>query len=104
MFSLDKFAPVYRTLQDKGLSFVIIGGQACSLWALRYEKGNPGVGQFQPYTTADIDLCARTTQDLYEIAKALDVPPILPRKGAASPEIGIVEYQRNLRFKRASHL
>ena len=90
--SLDRFVPIYHALQDSGVSFVIIGGQACCLWARQYDETNLGLRDFYPYVTRDLDLCATTKDDVSAAGSALHVTPLYPRKRAASPELGILKY------------
>jgi hypothetical protein len=90
---VDKFVPIYQALQASKVSFVIIGGQACALWARLYDEANPDLLEFQPYVTRDVDLCASTKQDVYAAGNALRVEPKFFQKGSASPELGILTYQ-----------
>jgi hypothetical protein len=89
---LDRFIPIYHALQDSGVSFVIIGGQACCLWARQYDETNPGLRDFYPYVTRDLDLCATTKDDVSAAGSALQVTPLFSPKGIASPELGVLEY------------
>jgi hypothetical protein len=91
-YDVDRFVPIYRALANSGISFVIIGGQACALWAKQYDGDNKKLRQFYPYTTLDLDLCAAKRDDVLKAGKALHVEPVFPRKNMASPELGVLEY------------
>jgi hypothetical protein len=79
-------------LQTCGISFVIIGGQACALWATLYDETNIELRKFHPYMTRDLDLCASTKQDVQAAGNALQIVPAFARKRDASPELGILTY------------
>ena len=89
---VDRFVPIYRALQESGVSFVIIGGQACCLWARQYDDTNLRLRDFYPYVTRDLDLCATTKDDVSAAGNALHVTPLYPPKRTASPELGILKY------------
>jgi hypothetical protein len=89
---VDRFVPIYRALLSSGSSFVIIGGQACALWAKQFDETNLELRNFYPYVTRDLDLCASTKLEVNAAANALHVTPQFPRKRAASPELGILKY------------
>jgi len=90
--AVDRFVPIYRALGTAGTHFVIIGGQACALWAKQYDEGNPSFDAFRPYVTKDLDLCATGKNSVAVAAKALDLPPHYAPKGSASPEMGVLRY------------
>jgi hypothetical protein len=90
---VDRFVPIYRALLDNGISFVIIGGQACALWAKQYDEANRRLRDFYPYATRDLDLCAATKNDVSKAGNALHVTPLFPPKNTASPELGILKYR-----------
>jgi hypothetical protein len=89
---VDRFAPIYRALLSNNTSFVIIGGQACALWAQQFDQTNLELRNFYPYVTRDLDLCATTKNDVSAAGNALHVKPQFPRKCAASSELGILKY------------
>jgi hypothetical protein len=90
--SVADFLPIHRALHDAGKSFVIIGGQACCLWARYYASRARRLRDLQPYTTKDLDVCAASKDDVQATADALNVAPGFPRKRAASPELGVLKY------------
>jgi hypothetical protein len=51
-------------------SFVIIGGQACALWAKQFDQTNLQLRNFHPYVTRDLDLCTTTKRDVSAVASA----------------------------------
>jgi hypothetical protein len=91
--SVERFLPIYHALQKEGTLFVVIGGQACSLWAKQYHHIDAKLSEYLPYTTLDLDLCAEKVQAVLDVAKALEVEPAFPKKGTASPEMGILKYE-----------
>ena len=90
---VDRFVPIYRALLASDTSFVIIGGQACALWAKQFDQTNLQLRNFYPYVTRDLDLCATTKRDVSAVGSALRVKPQFARKGIASPELGILKYR-----------
>jgi hypothetical protein len=92
-FETEHFLPIYRALNKVNAAFVIIGGQACALWALRYQDRSPKLKHFFPYATRDLDFCATSRKDVTATAEALEVEPRFPRKHDASQEIGLLKYE-----------
>ena len=90
---VDRFVPIYRALLSNSTSFVIIGGQACALWAKQFDQTNLQLRNFYPYVTRDLDLCVATRHDVSVAGNALHVEPKFARKGVASPELGILKYR-----------
>jgi hypothetical protein len=92
-FETEHFLPIYRALNEANVPFVIIGGQACALWSLRYQDRSPKLKQFFPYATGDLDFCATSKKDVTAMAEALEVEPQFPRKRDASQEIALLRYE-----------
>ncbi len=92
-FETEHFLPIYRALNEASVPFVIIGGQACALWSLRYQDRSPKLKQFFPYATRDLDFCATSKKDVTATAEALEVDPQFPRKRDASQEIALLRYE-----------
>ncbi len=81
----DDYARIYHALRGAGIEFVLVGGQACDLWAELTEDREPELKAFRPYTSQDIDVCSLSAEDVKAAAKALDVEPTLGDAG--SPDV-----------------
>ena len=79
-FSLQQFTPVFDLRNAEGKPYVIIGGQAVNYWAETYLEKEPGLAQWLPFTSKDIDFQG-DRDDALRIAKILGVRAQLPRKG-----------------------
>jgi len=86
-FNPVDYLPVYRALEQSGHQLVIVGGQACSLWAESY-----GMNSFKPYTTKDLDFCTKSKQEVSLFAKSLKVEAVFPtKKNSPTHDIGVIE-------------
>lgn len=87
---VSEYIPLYKELLAAGIDFVIIGGQACNIWALLYEAEELGLRQYKPYTSTDLDLYSRSQTDVSKAAQHLKVEPILGDSGSSAPVMGYV--------------
>lgn len=87
------YIPIYQKLLAAGIDFVIIGGQACNIWALLFEDEEPDLTQHVPFTSSDVDLYSRNQSDISKAAKLLKVEPILADPGSSSPVMGYLLVQ-----------
>jgi hypothetical protein len=85
-----EYTPVYKELLAAGIDFVIIGGQACNIWALLHDSAEPALRRHKPYTSADLDLYSRSQTDVSRAAQQLKVEPILGDPGSSAPVMGYV--------------
>ena len=85
---VEYYVPLYKKLLAAGIDFVIIGGQACNIWALLHEAQEPSLRQYEPYTSSDIDLYSRSQSDISKAADLLKVESILADPGSAAPVMG----------------
>jgi hypothetical protein len=92
-FEARHFVPIYIALQRAKVDFVIIGGQACNLWALMYEKREPALKTLRPYTTRDLDVWSRSQRDVTTTAEILHVTPELNDPGSPAPDMGHFTYR-----------
>jgi hypothetical protein len=53
------FAQVCKKLSETGIQFVVVGGQACNFWAEKYQATVPTLSEYEPFTTIDLDFCAK---------------------------------------------
>jgi hypothetical protein len=84
-----QLVPIYRALHECGKQFVVVGGQACNLWAEIYN-----LVEFIPYTSADLDCCTRSKQDVAFISEILNAKPRFPKKiQNPTHDIGVIELE-----------
>jgi hypothetical protein len=69
-FSLQQFTAVFELRNAVGKPYVIIGGQAVNYWAETYLEKEPGLAQWLPFTSKDIDFQG-DRRDVLRIAKDL---------------------------------
>jgi hypothetical protein len=86
-YGVDQFVPAYQALKRSKIDFVVVGGQACALWATMYDSDK----DFSHYTTKDFDACTRSKDDVSTVAKLLKVTPLISPKAAPSPEFGSMQ-------------
>ena len=53
--SVEDFGVVFKEAHLNGIDLVLVGGQACSFFALRYRSRSKGLEKLYPYTSKDID-------------------------------------------------
>jgi hypothetical protein len=92
-FEAHHFVPIYRALQQAGVDFIIIGGQACNLWALMYEKQEPALKTLRPYTTRDLDIWSGSQKAVSATAEILHVKPKLNEPDSSAPDMGHFIYR-----------
>ncbi|MEZ4225106.1 MAG: hypothetical protein R3B13_29410 [Polyangiaceae bacterium] len=61
---------VWSLLGKVGSGVVLVGGQALSVWAEHYAASEPGIAEFGPYTSKDVDFRGNR-QDVEECARRL---------------------------------
>jgi hypothetical protein len=76
-FSLHQFARVFKIRDAKGLPYILIGGQAVNYWAERFYSVEPGLSDWLPFTSEDIDFKG-DQKDAKHIAKQLGLTASLP--------------------------
>jgi hypothetical protein len=87
---VSEYIPLYKELLAAGIDFVIIGGQACNIWALLQDAVEPDLKQYKPYTSIDLDLYSRSQTDVTRAARQLHVEAILADSGSPAPVMGYV--------------
>lgn len=87
-FEARHFIPIYTALNAAKVDFIILGGQACNLWALMYEKQEPDLKSLRPYTTRDLDVWSGSQRDVTATAEILHVKPTLNDPGSSAPDMG----------------
>ncbi len=65
---------------------VVIGGQACNIWALLYEDSE--LAKERPYTSTDVDVYSKHQADLIAASEQFQVEPILNTPDSAAPVMG----------------
>lgn len=89
--TLADYRQVIALHNSRGEPFVVVGGQAANVWGDFYLEAEPGIAEFMPLTSKDLDVLGDTA-DLYLIARELGTPPIRSEPGAPSPVVGVVEF------------
>jgi len=92
-FEARHFLPIYAALNRAHIDYLIVGGQACNLWALMYEDRVPDLKSLRPYTTKDLDVWSRYQTDVVTTAELLHVAPTLADPGSAAPDMGHFTYR-----------
>jgi len=77
---------IYRGLLQAKVDFVVIGGQACNIWALLYEDSE--LAKERPYTSTDVDVYSKRQADLIAASEQFQVEPILNTPDSAAPVMG----------------
>ncbi|PWU19561.1 MAG: hypothetical protein C5B50_06250 [Verrucomicrobia bacterium] len=90
-FALKDFAPVLATRDSEGRPFLLIGGQAVYKWANRYAAEEPGMEQWRPFTSKDIDFQGGRNE-VIRLAKALGVRAHFPDKRLMTALVGVVPF------------
>ena len=91
-FSLQQFTAVFELRNAVGKPYVIIGGQAVNYWAETYLEKEPGLAQWLPFTSKDIDFQG-DRRDVLRIAKDLGVRAQLPNSREMTALAGIIPFQ-----------
>jgi len=91
-FSLQQFTPVLDLRNADGEPYVIIGGQAVNYWAETYLEKEPGLSQWLPFASKDIDFQG-DRDDVLRIAKALGVRAQLPGSREMTALAGIIPFR-----------
>jgi hypothetical protein len=92
-FEARHFVPIYAALNRAKVDFIIIGGQACNLWALMYEKQEPDLKSLRPYTTRDLDVWSGSQKDVTATAEVLHATPRLNDPTSSAPDMGHFTYR-----------
>ena len=72
---------------------VIVGGQAVSIWADRYLRGESELHQYLPFTSKDLDVLGDAS-DLIELARATGFRKVAARRKILIPSAGFLEMPR----------
>ncbi len=91
-FALEEFGRVLDQRDGKGNPYLLIGGQAVYFWANRYAVEEPGVEQWRPFTSKDIDFQGGR-EDVLRIAKELGLRARLPDFREMTALAGVVPFQ-----------
>jgi len=91
-FSLQQFNPVLALRNAEGKPYVIIGGQAVGYWAETYLDQEPGLAQWLPFASKDIDFQG-DRDDVLRIAKVLGVRAQLPGSRDMTALAGIIPFK-----------
>jgi len=89
--TLADYRRVLALQNSQGQAFVVVGGQAANVWGDFYLEAEPGIAEFMPLTSKDLDVLGDTA-DLYNIARELNTSPIRSEPGGPSPVVGVVEF------------
>jgi hypothetical protein len=90
-FSLQQFNPALDLRNAEGKPYVIIGGQAVGYWAETYLEKEPGLAQWLPFSSKDIDFQGGR-EDVLRIAKTLGVRAQLPSSREMTALAGIIPF------------
>jgi hypothetical protein len=63
----EAYFGIYRGLRQANVDFVVIGGQACNIWALLYEDSE--LAKERPYTSTDVDVYSKRQADVFAACK-----------------------------------
>jgi hypothetical protein len=88
-FALEEFDAVLAIRDAENRPFLLIGGQAVYFWGSRYVAQEPGLEQWRPFTSKDIDFQGGR-DDVIRTAKRLGVTALLPDKREMTSLAGIV--------------
>ena len=91
-FSLQQFNPALDLRNAEGKPYVIIGGQAVGYWAETYLEKEPGLAQWLPFNSKDIDFHG-DWKDVLSIAKTLGVRAQLPGSREMTALAGIIPFK-----------
>ena len=88
-FSLEQFTAVFDLRNAEGEPYLIIGGQAVNYWAETYLLQEPGLAQWLPFSSKDIDFQGNR-DDVIRIARSLGVRAQLPHSREMTALAGII--------------
>jgi hypothetical protein len=92
-FSLRHFTEVLQVRNKQGLPPLLIGGQAVNYWAELYTKEEPGLLQWQPFASEDIDFQG-SREDVRLIASQLGLSPVFPHPVEMTALAGMIPFER----------
>lgn len=87
------YLPIYETLHKKQIEFVVVGGQACNIWAVLYLTSEPQLKKYKPFTSKDLDVYSRSQNDVIVLAEAFGANFALNESDSPSPVLGYVVYK-----------
>jgi hypothetical protein len=90
------YLPIYQALHDKQIDFVVIGGQACNIWAVFYLDAEPALKEYEPFTSMDLDIYSESQNDVVVLARAIGGEVKLNDSASPSPVLGFVLYKSSL--------
>jgi hypothetical protein len=90
------YLPIYQALHQKQIDFVVIGGQACNIWAVLYLDSEPALKEYEPFTSMDLDIYSGSQNDVVVLAKALGQQAILNESGSPAPVLGFVFFKSSV--------
>lgn len=67
------FLPVYAALNASGGSYIIVGGQACNIWATYFLAASPELDSYKPFTSRDLDIYVASPETVRSTASQLGV-------------------------------
>jgi len=86
---LAAFSEALAIRNPSGQPYVLIGGQAVNFWAERYQRDEPALKNYAPFTSRDIDYLGGKA-DVEHMASQLKRKPIYPYWRAMTALAGII--------------